>query len=283
MGLKTFKPKTPGQRGLVLSDFSEITTNARPLSSLTKPLRGTGGRNNKGRVTTRHRGSGHKRMYRVIDFKRRDKAGIPGKVASVEYDPNRAARIALIYYRDGEKRYILWPVGLEVGATVMAGEQAEIRPGNALPFQAIPLGTQVHNIELQPGRGGQIVRSAGGSAQVMAREERYTQLRLPSGEIRRVLSSCYATVGQVGNLDHQNQNLGKGGRSRWMGRRPSVRGKVMSPRDHPHGGGEGRNSIGLKHPKTPWGKPALGAKTRRNKSTNKFILKRRRIGYGQVR
>ena len=282
MGLKRFKPITPGMRGLVRPDFSEITRDT-PERSLVRPLKKTGGRNSQGRLTVRHRGGGHKRRYRVIDFKRRDKAGVPGVVASIEYDPNRSARIALIHYRDGEKRYILAPVGLKVDDVIMAGPAAEIRSGNARPLLTMPLGTMIHNIELQPGRGGQIVRSAGAAAQVMAKEERYTQVRLPSGEIRRVLSECYATIGQVGNPEHQAITMGKAGRVRWLGRRPEVRGKAMNPRDHPHGGGEGRNSIGLKYPKTKWGKNALGVKTRRNKLTDKFIVRRRRIGYGQVR
>lgn len=281
MGLKQFKPITPGMRNLVRPDFAEITRDV-PERSLLKPLRKRGGRNRQGRLTVRHRGGGHKRMYRQIDFKR-DNVGVPGVVASIEYDPNRSARIALIHYRDGDKRYIIWPVGLQVKDVVMAGPEAEIRVGNARPLVAMPLGTTVHNIELQPGRGAQIVRSAGASAQVMAKEDRYTQIRLPSGEIRRVLSQCYATIGRVGNPEHQAITFGKAGRVRWLGRRPEVRGKVMSPRDHPHGGGEGRNPIGLKHPKTKWGKPALGVKTRRGKRTDRFIVKRRRIGYGQVR
>ena len=282
MGLKTFKPITPGMRELVLSDFSELTRN-RPERSLLRPLHKHGGRNNQGRITVRHRGGGHKRNYRVIDFKRRGKARVPGEVAHIEYDPNRSARIALIHYRDGDKRYILWAVGLKVKDPIMSGPDAEIRTGNALPLRSIPVGTMVHNIELQPGRGGQIVRTAGGTAQLMAREERYTQIRLPSGELRRVLSECYATVGQVGNTEHQGISLGKAGRRRWLGWRPENRGKVMSPRDHPHGGGEGRNSIGLKNPKTKWGKPALGVKTRRNKRSNRLIIRPRRVGYGQVR
>jgi len=281
VGLKQFKPITPGMRNLVRPDFAEITRDV-PERSLLKPLRKRGGRNRQGRLTVRHRGGGHKRMYRPIDFKR-DNVGVPGVVASIEYDPNRSARIALIHYRDGDKRYIIWPVGLQVKDVVMAGPEAEIRVGNARPLVAMPLGTTVHNIELQPGRGAQIVRSAGASAQVMAKEDRYTQIRLPSGEIRRVLSQCYATIGRVGNPEHQAITFGKAGRVRWLGRRPEVRGKVMSPRDHPHGGGEGRNPIGLKHPKTKWGKPALGVKTRRGKRTDRFIVKRRRIGYGQVR
>jgi large subunit ribosomal protein L2 len=281
VGLKQFKPITPGMRNLVRPDFAEITRDV-PERSLLKPLRKSGGRNRQGRLTVRHRGGGHKRMYRQIDFKR-DNVGVPGVVASIEYDPNRSARIALIHYRDGDKRYIIWPVGLQVKDVVMAGPEAEIRVGNARPLVVMPVGTTVHNIELQPGRGGQIVRSAGASAQVMAKEDRYTQIRLPSGEIRRVLSQCYATIGRVGNPEHQAITFGKAGRVRWLGRRPEVRGKVMSPRDHPHGGGEGRNPIGLKHPKTKWGKPALGVKTRRGKRTDRFIVKRRRIGYGQVR
>lgn len=282
MGIRSVKPTSPGRRELIKSDFAEITRSY-PERSLLAPLRKHGGRNAQGRITVRHRAGGHKRRYRVIDFKRRDKSGVPGSVASIEYDPNRSARIALIHYRDGEKRYILWPTGLKVNDSIMAGPEAEIVRGNALPLNAMPLGTMIHNIELEIGKGGKIVRSAGGSAQIMAREERFTQIRLPSGEIRRVLSTCYATVGQVGNSEHRALSLGKAGRSIWLGRKPEVRGKVMSPRDHPHGGGEGRNSIGLIHPKTPWGKPALGKKTRRNKRTNTFILQRRRIGYGQIR
>ena len=282
MGIRSVKPHTPGQRELVKADFAELT-KSRPEKALVRPKRRRAGRNFRGAITVRHRGGGHKRRYRVIDFKRRDKAGVPARVAAIEYDPNRSARIALLHYRDGEKRYILWPMGLKVDDTVSSGPDAELKVGNALPLRLIPLGSQVHNIELQPGRGAQIVRSAGVSAQVMAREERYTQIRLPSGEIRRVLSECYATLGEVGNSEHQALSLGKAGRQRWLGHRPQVRGKAMSPRDHPHGAGEGRNPIGLKHPKTPGGKPALGRKTRRNKSTNQFIVRRRRVGYGQVR
>ena len=281
MPLRALKPVTPGQRGVVLQTTDDITTR-RPKKSLTKGLKRRAGRDGRGRISVRHRGGGHKRRYRQIDF-RRDKRGVPGEVETIEYDPNRSARIALIHYRDGDKRYILWPTGVKVGDPIMSGTQAEIRPGNAMPLRSMPLGTVVHNIELQPGRGAQMVRSAGGSAQVMAREERYTQLRLPSGEIRRVLSEGYATVGQVGNAEHSNMTIGKAGRNRWLGKRPEVRGKVMNPRDHPHGGGEGRNPIGLRYAKTKWGKPALGVKTRRNKETNRFIVRRRRIGYGQVR
>ncbi len=282
MGLKTFKPITPGMRELVRSDFAELT-RSKPEKSLLAPLKKHGGRNNQGRITVRHRGGGHKRRYRIIDFTRRDKAGVSGKVVSIEYDPNRSARIALIQYRDGEKRYIIWPVGMKVGDTVMSGPEAEIRAGNAMSLRNMPVGSTIHNIELQPGRGACMVRSAGGSAQLVAREERYSQIRLPSGEVRRVLNECYATLGQVGNPEHQGLDAGKAGRRRWLGWRPEVRGKVMSPRDHPHGGGEGRNSIGLVHPKTKWGKPALGVKTRKKQPSDRFIVRRRRIGYGQVR
>ncbi len=273
MPLKTRKPHTPGQRGLVLQTTDDIT-ESKPKKSLLRPLKKTGGRNGKGRLTVRHRGGGHKRRYRVIDFKR-DKFGVPGEVTSIEYDPNRSARIALIKYPDGDWRYILAPNGLKVGAPVESGEKAEIRIGNALPLEAMPAGTQVHNVELREGKGGQIVRSAGGSAQVLAKEGKYTLLRLPSGEMRNVLSTCMATVGQLSALDHKNIKLGKAGRSRHRGRRPQVRGVVMSPRDHPHGGGEGRSPIGMPGPKTPWGKPSLGLRTRRNKSTDKFIVRRR--------
>jgi len=282
MGLKIIKPTTSGQRNLVRPDFAEITRST-PERSLLEPLPKRAGRTRQGRLTVRHRGGGHKRMFRKIDFKRRDKAGVPGVIATIEYDPNRSARIALIHYSDGEKRYILWAVGMKVGDKVMSGPEAENRVGNAMVLGSVRLGTVVHNIELQPNQGARIVRSAGAGAQVMAREERYTQLRLPSGEIRRVFNECYVTIGQVGNTEHQATTMGKAGRNRWLGKRPEVRGKVMSPRDHPHGGGEGRNPIGLKHPKTKWGKPALGVKTRRNKQSNRFIVRRRRVGYGQVR
>jgi large subunit ribosomal protein L2 len=253
--------------------FEEITKN-RPEKSLLVPLKKRGGRNNQGRITVRHRGGGAKRKLRIIDFKR-DKPGVPGRVAAIEYDPNRSARIALIYYADGEKRYILAPLGLNVGDTIKSGEGAEIRPGNALPLKLIPSGTQIHNIEMYPGRGGQIVRSAGASAQLMAKEGEYALVRLPSGEMRRIRSECIATIGQIGNVDHQHITLGKAGRRRWMGWRPTVRGSAMSPRDHPHGGGEGRSPIGLPGPKTPWGKPALGYRTRKSKPSDKFIVKRR--------
>ena len=274
MGIKRWKPITPGRRFMQTSTYEEITKDE-PEKSLTVGLRKTGGRNNMGRVTARHRGGGNKRLYRIIDFKR-NKDGIPAKVVAIEYDPNRSARIALLEYEDGEKRYILAPVGLEVGATVMSGPDADILPGNALPLQNIPVGTLVHNIELYPGKGGQLVRSAGAAAQILAKEGNYATLRMPSGEMRLIHLNCRATVGQVGNLDHENEVWGKAGKSRWMGRRPHVRGSAMTPRDHPHGGGEGKAPIGLPHPKTPWGKPALGVKTRRNKRTSRFILKRRK-------
>ena len=273
MPLKTRKPTTPGQRGLVLQTTDDITTR-KPKKSLLRPLKKTGGRNGQGRITVRHRGGGHKRRYRVIDFKR-DKFGVPGEVTTIEYDPNRSSRIALIKYPDGDWRYIVAPNGLKVGDTVQSGPDAPIRTGNALPLKAIPAGTTVHNVELSVGKGAQIVRSAGSSAQVLASEDKYSLLRLPSGEMRNVLSTCMATIGQVSAPDHKNTKLGKAGRKRHMGRRPEVRGVVMSPRDHPHGGGEGRSPIGMPGPKTPWGKPALGARTRRNKSTNKFIVRRR--------
>ena len=233
------------------------------------------GRNNTGKITVRHRGGGHKRRLRIIDFKR-DKIGVPGVVKSIEYDPNRSARIALIAYKDGEKRYIIAPLGLKVGDEIMAGPDAEIKPGNALPLKKIPLGTLIHNIELQRGKGGQLVRSAGSSAVVVGREDKYVHVKLPSGEIRRIHEECYATVGQVGNVDHININLGKAGRKRWLGIRPTVRGSAMTPRDHPHGGGEGKAPIGMPCPKTPWGKPARGVKTRRNKRTDNMIIKRRK-------
>ena len=273
MPLRTFNPTSPGRRGTVLQTSDDITSS-KPKKSLLKPIKKRAGRNNKGRITVRHRGGGHKRRLRVIDFKR-NKPNVPGEVNSIEYDPNRSSRIALIKYADGDWRYILAPVGLKVGDTIMSGEKAEIRFGNALPLRSIPNGTLVHNVELKVGRGGQIVRSAGASAQVMAKEGNYTLLKLPSGEMRQVLSECIATVGQVGSVDHKNIKLGKAGRSRHRGKRPHVRGVVMSPADHPHGGGEGRSPIGMPSPKTPWGKPTLGYRTRRNKSSNKFIAKRR--------
>ncbi len=258
---------------MVGSSFEEITKE-KPEKSLLRPLRKTAGRNNRGKVTVRHRGGGSKRHLRIVDFKR-DKIGIPGRVAAIEYDPNRSARIALIYYADGDKRYILAPLGLKVGDTIKAGEDAELGPGNTLPLRLIPSGTLIHNIELVSGKGGQLVRSAGGAAQLMAKEGEYTLIRLPSGELRRFQSDCMATIGQLGNVDHQNIKLGKAGRTRWLGRRPTVRGSAMSPRDHPHGGGEGRSPIGMPGPKTPWGKPALGYKTRKPKASDKMIIKRR--------
>ncbi len=273
MAIKTYKPTSPGRRGMTGSTFEEVT-RTEPERSLLRPLRKRAGRNVQGRITVRHRGGGHKRRYRLIDFKR-DKVGISARVRSIEYDPNRSARIALLVYHDGEKRYIIAPLGLQVGDTVMSGEDAEIRVGNALPLARIPLGTLVHNIELYPGRGGQMVRSAGTSAQVLAKEGDYVTLRLPSGEMRLVRQECMATIGQVGNVDHGNIKLGKAGRKRWLGFRPAVRGSAMSPRDHPHGGGEGRSPIGMPSPKSPWGKKTLGKKTRRNKATSKYIVRRR--------
>jgi large subunit ribosomal protein L2 len=273
MAIKTYKPTSPGRRGMTGSTFEEIT-HSEPERSLLRPLRKRSGRNVHGRITVRHRGGGHKRLYRLIDFKR-EKVDIPARVRSIEYDPNRSARIALLVYDDGEKRYIIAPLGLQVGDTVMSGEGAEIRVGNALPLERIPLGTLVHNIELYPGRGGQMVRSAGTSAQVLAKEGDYVTLRLPSGEMRLVRKECMATIGQVGNVDHGNIKFGKAGRRRWLGWRPAVRGSAMTPRDHPHGGGEGRAPIGMPSPKSPWGKKTLGKKTRRNKATDKYIVRRR--------
>jgi large subunit ribosomal protein L2 len=257
-----------------VSTFEEITKK-RPEKRLIEPLKKHAGRNNQGKITTRHRGGGHKRFYRIIDFKR-NKLNIPAKVASIEYDPNRSARIALLNYVDGEKRYILAPNGIQVGDTLMSGSEAEIRVGNALPLRNIPLGTQVHNIELYIGRGGQLVRSAGVAAQLVAKEGDYATLRLPSGETRLIHANCMATIGQVGNIDHQNIRIGKAGRNRWLGKRPTVRGSVMNPRDHPHGGGEGRAPIGMSTPKTKWGKPARGVKTRHNPRTDRFIIRRRK-------
>ena len=275
MAIRIPKPTTPGLREAALPTFEDITRN-KPERSLLRSLRRSAGRNNRGRVTMRHRGGGSKRMYRVIDFKR-DKVGISGKVASVEYDPNRSARVALVHYADGEKRYILAPLGLSLGDRVESGPRAEIKPGNTLPLRNIPAGTLVHNLELTPGRGGQMVRSAGASAQVLSREEPYVLIRLPSGEVRRLLLDCQATIGQIGNVDHKNIKLGKAGKTRHRGRRPRVRGVAMNPVDHPHGGGEGRSPIGLPGPKTPWGKPTLGYRTRRKKKTSSsFIVRRRR-------
>ena len=273
MPLKAANPTTPGRRGAVFQTNDDIT-RVGPRKQLLLPLKKRAGRDSTGRISVRHRGGGHKRRIRIVDYKR-DKPGVPGEVSSIEYDPNRSARVALIKYRDGEWRYIIAPHGLKVGDPVSAGASAEVRLGNALPLGAIPTGTMVHNVELQIGRGGQIVRSAGGAAQVQAKEGKYTLLRLPSGETRQVLSGCMATIGQVSALDHKNIKLGKAGRARNMGRRPSVRGVVMSPADHPHGGGEGKSPIGMPGPKTPWGKPALGYRTRRKKPSDRLIVKRR--------
>ncbi|MHB8124515.1 MAG: 50S ribosomal protein L2 [Desulfitobacteriaceae bacterium] len=273
MPVKTFKPTSPGRRQMTVSTFEEIT-KSEPERSLVKPLKKMAGRNNNGRLTVRHKGGGHKRQYRMIDFKR-IKDNIPAKVASVEYDPNRSANIALLHYVDGFKSYILAPNGLKVGQMVVSGPESDIKVGNCLPIKNIPVGTLLHNIEMKPGKGAQIVRSAGGSAQLMAKEGAYATLRLPSGEMRMIQLTCRATIGQVGNVDSENINIGKAGRNRWLGIRPTVRGAVMNPCDHPHGGGEGRNPIG-RNPVTPWGKPALGAKTRKKKSiSDRFIVKRR--------
>ena len=273
MALKTYRPTSPGRRGMSSSTFEEITKD-KPEKSLVSPLKKRGGRNNQGRITVRHRGGGAKRRLRAIDFKR-DKLGVPGRVAAIEYDPNRSARIALIYYADGEKRYILAPAELGVGDTVKSGSDAEVKPGNALPLKQIPTGSLIHNIEMEKGRGGQLVRSAGVAAQLMVKEGEHALVRLPSGEMRRIRGECLATIGQLGNIDHQNIKLGKAGRKRLMGWRPTVRGSAMSPRDHPHGGGEGRSPIGMPGPKTPWGKPALGYRTRKPKASDKLIIKRR--------
>lgn len=274
MPLKSFTPTTPSRRGAVLPSFEEVTRGTAERS-LTEHLKKHAGRNFRGKITTRHRGGGSKRDYRVIDF-RRDKPGVPGKIMTVEYDPNRSVRIALVNYADGEKRYILMPSGMNVGDRVESGPDAEIRVGNALPLVNIPTGTMVHNLEMHPGRGGQIVRSAGGTAQVLAQEETYTLVRLPSGEVRRFLSRCMATIGQLGNVENKNVKSGKAGRIRNKGWRPQVRGSAMTPRDHPHGGGEGRSPIGMPGPKTPWGKPAMGKITRNNQRTDNMIVRRRK-------
>lgn len=273
MPIKTYRPTTPTRRFQTTLRRDELTTD-QPLKSLVEPRRRTGGRDSLGRIAVRHRGGGHKRQYRVIDFLR-DKHGIPAKVASIEYDPNRSARIALLHYRDGEKRYILQPVGLSVGMTIMSGPEADILVGNALPLKNIPVGTTIHNIELRPGKGAQIARSAGAAAQLVSKEEGVALLKLPSGEIRRTSLECMATIGQVGNVDHENVSIGKAGRRRWLGWRPAVRGVAMNPVDHPHGGGEGKTSGG-RHPVTPWGQPTRGYKTRRNKRTDRFIVSRRK-------
>ena len=275
MALKVFKPTSPGRRGMTGATFEEITKKE-PEKSLLMPLKKKGGRSNQGRIAVRHRGGGAKRMLRVIDFKR-DKTGVPGRVASIEYDPNRSARIALINYVDGEKRYILAPLGLKVGDTIESGGDAEIKSGNALPIKNIPTGTAIHNIELHRGKGGQLVRGAGTSAQLLAKENEYALVRMPSSEIRKIHIECYATIGQLGNVDRKHIKLGKAGRSRWLGWRPTVRGSAMTPRDHPHGGGEGKSPIGLPGPKTPWGKPTLGYRTRRNKVSDSMILRRRKL------
>ena len=273
MAIKVYRPTSPGRRGMSGATFEEITKD-KPEKSLLAPLKRKAGRNSQGRITVRHRGSGTKRRLRLLDFKR-DKTGVPGRVAAIEYDPNRSANIALIYYADGEKRYILAPSGLSVGNTIMSGSDADVKPGNALPLKLIPNGSQIHNIELERGRGGQLVRSAGTAAQLMIKEGEYALVRLPSGEVRRIRNDCLATIGQVGNLDHQSIKLGKAGRKRWLGWRPTVRGSAMNPHDHPHGGGEGRSPIGMSGPKTPWGKPALGYRTRKSKASDKMIIKRR--------
>ena len=272
MGIKTYNPTSDGRRHMTSSTFEEVT-KTRPERSLIEPLKRSGGRNNSGRITKRHSGGGHKRQYRRIDFKR-DKLDVPARVSAIEYDPNRSARIALLFYADGEKRYILAPKGLNVGDEVIASDAADIRPGNNLPIRSIPLGTWVHNVELKPGKGGQLARSAGAVATIAAKEGRYAQLRLPSGEVRLVMQTCRATVGQVGNLEFEKIKLGKAGRNRWLGKRPQSRGVAMNPVDHPHGGGEGKSSGG-RHPVTPWGVPTKGYKTRTNKRTDKFIVRRR--------
>jgi large subunit ribosomal protein L2 len=279
MAVKVYKPTTPGLRGMTGYTFEEIT-KSKPERSLVIRKKKYSGRNNTGRVTVRHQGGGNRQLIRIVDFKR-NKHGIPAKVTAIEYDPIRTARLALLTYVDGEKRYILAPVGLKVNDTLVSGATAEIRPGNSLPISNIPVGTMVHNIEVKEGKGGQLVRAAGGSAQLLAKEGDYAQIRMPSGEVRLIRQACYATVGQVGNVDHSNIKLGKAGRKRHMGVRPTVRGSAMSPRDHPHGGGEGRQPIGMSSPKTPWGKPTLGYKTRRNKKTTQFIVRRRNAKSGR--
>lgn len=274
MALKEFNPTSPSRRGMIGDAYDDVTEHS-PVRALSISLKRNAGRNNQGRISVRHQGGGSKHIYRIIDFKR-DKEGVPASVASIEYDPSRSARIALLQYADGEKRYILAPLGLKVGDKVQAGPDAEIKPGNSMALRSIPTGTMIHNIEMLPGKGGQIVRSAGAAAQLMAKEEEYVQVRLPSGEVRRVRAECRATIGQVGNTEHENLKLGKAGANRWRGKRPTVRGSAMNPRDHPHGGGEGRSPVGMPGPKTPWGKPAMGYRTRRNKRTDKFIVKSRK-------
>ncbi len=274
MALKTYRPTSPGRRSMSGATFNELTRD-KPEKSLLRPRKKRGGRNTQGRITVRHRGGGAKKRLRLIDFKR-GKFGVAGKVATIEYDPNRSARIALIHYADGDKRYILAPLELNVGDTIMSGSNAEVKPGNTLPLNQIPTGTLIHNIEMERGKGGQLARSAGAAAQLMVKEGDYALVRLPSSEMRRIRIDCLATIGQLGNVDHQNIKLGKAGRKRWLGWRPTVRGSAMSPRDHPHGGGEGRSPIGLPGPKTPWGKPTLGYRTRKPKASDKLIVKRRR-------
>ncbi len=274
MAIKQYKPTTPSRRGMTGHGFEELTGHE-PEKSLLRPLNEKAGRNFRGKMTVRHRGGGHKRRYRIIDF-RRDKVGVPARVDSIEYDPNRSAHIALLTYADGEKRYILAPAGLKMGDRVISGPEADIQVGNALPLANIPLGTVVHNVELYSGRGGQLVRAAGTGAQILAKDGDYVQMRMPSGEVRMLRRECLATIGQVGNVDHGNIKLGKAGRKRWLGRRPHTRGSAMTPRDHPHGGGEGKAPVGLPGPKSPWGKPTLGAKTRHNKRTDKYVVRRRR-------
>ncbi len=277
MGIKIYRPTSAGRRGMSVATFSELTPDTQPERSLLTGVRKRAGRNQQGRITVRHQGGGHKQRYRLIDF-RRDKIGVPARVESIEYDPNRSARIAKLVYADGEKRYILAPLGVQVNDRLMSGPDAEVRSGNALPIANLPLGSIIHNIELQPGRGGQLVRSAGVSAQLLAREGDYAQVRLPSGEVRMISVQCMATIGQVGNTDHANINWGKAGRMRWRGHMPQVRGIAMDPSSHPHGGGEGRSPVGMPGPKTPWGKPALGYRTRKNKRTNSMIVRRRSAG-----
>jgi large subunit ribosomal protein L2 len=279
MGIRVYKPTSAGRRGMTASDFAEVT-RSKPQRSLLRPLRKRAGRNFRGKITVRQRGGGHKRHYRVVDFKR-DKLGIPAQVESIEYDPNRSARLALLLYADGERRYIIAPLGLAVGDTVMSGPDAEPRVGNALPIESIPQGTMVHNVELQPGRGGQLVRSAGAAAQILSKEGDLAQVRLPSGEIRLISRVCMATIGQVGNVEHGLVRLGKAGRKRWLGRRPELRGSALTPRDHPHGGGEGRAPIGMSSPKSPWGKRTLGKRTRYSRRTDKYIVRRRTTGKRQ--
>ena len=277
MGIKKFKPTSAARRLTTVSDFAEITRDT-PEKALTAAMRRSGGRNSDGHITRRHQGGGHKRRYRIIDFKRHGKDGVPAKVFSIEYDPNRTANLALLHYADGEKRYILAPVGVNVGDTLHAGAQADIRPGNSLPLQNIPVGTVIHNVELKPGRGAQMIRSAGSWGQLMAKEGDYAQIRLPSGAVRKVLINCRATIGQLGNIDHEIIRIGKAGKSRWLGIRPTVRGLAMNPVDHPHGGGEGKSGQGNPHPVSPWGKKTKGLTTRKNKRTDKFIVASRRAG-----